>query len=413
VDYTAANDMIAKMLLDFRRQNPATQVKIFDWTAWEGAGMATNETVNKVLRERGLTFLPLADGVAHFMNELGCHGSPEVVFSGLDRAFDPDGLMTAAPADQGIAPFLDRQMEERNGCRVYQRTLDLQRDLFLRDHARHEVPIFLGATGIEAMAEAAATLAGPGHILRELKDFAIPYGIKILKQQPKEIMIEAAPTAQGADTFRCRITSQFRNKKGIAMGDPKLHYKGTCTFGPAEAAPAAINLPEFHPVDYDGDIQALLYHPARLFMDGLFRTVEDILSFEEDRLVSQIRSASGRPFLADDPQPAFVTDVAVVDAMFQTGGMLEVMTTNIIVLPYTIGRMHFHQPVAPTREYLCITQRIDQGKETNTYRLQLVDRDGQRYITIEDFEMVQVDQLSAEDQIVDRLNMGARRQRAS
>jgi 3-hydroxymyristoyl/3-hydroxydecanoyl-(acyl carrier protein) dehydratase len=337
-----------------------------------------------------------------------------VVFSGLDRAFDPDGLMVPDTAGlPRIAPFLDTQMEATNGRRIYGRTLDLERDLFLLDHAREDVPIFLGATGIEAMAEAAATLATPGHVLRELKDFAIPYGIKILKKRPKEIMVEAAPTGRGSDTFLCRITSQFRNKKGVAMGDPKQHYNGTYTFGPAEEAPSTITVPEFHPVDYEGDIQALLYHPSRLFMDGLFRTVEDILSFEEDRLISQIRSASDRPFFADDARPAFLTDVAVVDAMFQTGGMLEVMTTNIIVLPYTIGRMHFHRPVAPGQTYLCITQRIAQGQETNTYRLQLVDADGQCYITIEDFEMVQVDRLSADDQIVDRLNAGTRRRRAS
>nr|MDJ0669075.1 SDR family NAD(P)-dependent oxidoreductase [Desulfobacterales bacterium] len=414
VDYTAANDMIAKMLLDFRRQHPQTAVKIFDWTAWEGAGMATNETVNKVLRERGLTFLPLADGVAHFMNELGDDTSPEVVFSGFDQAFDPDGLMAPeAPTSSVVAPLLDRLVGEEKGLRTYQRVLDLQRDLFLLDHSREDIPIFLGATGIEAMAEAAATLAAPGHVLRELQDFAIPYGIKILKQRPKEIAIEAISGSPGADTFRCRITSQFRNKKGIAMGAPKLHYHGSYTFGPAETAPPVISLPEFHPVNYDGDIQALLYHPARLFMDGLFRTVEDILSFEADRLISRIRFSSDRPFMADDPRPAFVTDVAIVDAMFQTGGMLEVMTTNIIVLPYTIRRMHFHRPVAPQREYLCITQRIASGPETNTYRLQLVDPDGNCYITIEDFEMVQVDQLSAEYQIVDQLNIGVQRRRAS
>ncbi|MDJ0723241.1 MAG: SDR family NAD(P)-dependent oxidoreductase, partial [Desulfobacterales bacterium] len=344
VDYTAANDMIAKMLLEYGRQHPKTTVKIFDWTAWEGAGMATNETVNKVLRERGLTFLPLTHGVSLFMRELGDAKTPEVVFSGLDHAFDPDGLMHADQADAHTAPFLDACVEADDRRRVFSRVLDLERDLFLHDHAREDVPIFLGATGIEAMAEAAATLAAPGMHLRALRDFSIPYGIKILKQRPKEILIEAAATAEDADTFLCRITSQFRNKQGIAMGEPKLHYQGTYAFGPAEAAPPSVTLPTFQPVGYEGDIQELLYHPSRLFMDGLFRTVEEIVSFEEDRLISRIRSASTRPFFADDPWPSFLTDVAVVDAMFQTGGMLEVMTTNIIVLPYTIGRMRFHQP---------------------------------------------------------------------
>ncbi len=42
-----------------------------------------------------------------------------------------------------------------------------------------------------------------------------------------------------------------------------------------------------------------------------------------------------------------------------------------------------------------------------------MDAQGQCYFTIEDFEMVQVDQLKTEDQIVDQLSIGARRRQAS
>ncbi len=411
VDYTAANDTIGKMLQHYQALHPDTMVKIFDWTAWEGAGMATNETVNKVLKQRGLTFLPLEDGVAHFMQELGDTNTSEVVFSGIDRAFDTDGLLApedAAPAGPQ-APFLDRLVEQTADSRIYRRILDLQRDLFLLDHSREDIPIFLGATGIEAMAEAAATLVPPQAALQEVRDFKIPYGIKILKGRPKEILVEAVRSEKDDEVFDCRIRSQFRNPKGIAMGEPTLHYQGAYRFGPTPLPSEQVTLPPFRPVDYAGDIQELLYHPSRLFMDGLFRTVEDIVSFEPQRLISRIVNRSTKPFFADCPQPDFLTDVAVVDAMFQTGGMLEVMTTNIIVLPYAIGRMRFYRPLAKGRPYLCITEKTDQGEETNTYQLRLVDEAGRLHMAIDDFQMVQVDRLAGEDQILHALQTGSAR----
>ena len=411
VDYTAANDTIGKMLQHYRAAHPETIVKIFDWTAWEGAGMATNETVNKVLKQRGLTFLPLADGVAHFMRELGDTAAAEVVFSGIDHAFDTDGLLAPAEAAQAgpQAPFLDHLVDQSDDARTYRRVLDLQRDLFLLDHSREGIPIFLGATGIEAMAEAAAAVAPPEAVLQELRDFRIPYGIKILKGRPKEILVEAVRSENDDHVFDCRIHSQFRNPKGIAMGEPTRHYQGSYRFGGAPLSSQQIALPPFRPVDYAGDIQELLYHPSRLFMDGLFRTVEDIVSFEPQRLISRIVNRSTKPFFADCPQPDFMTDVAVVDAMFQTGGMLEVMTTNIIVLPYAIGRMRFYRPLAKGTPYLCITEKTDQGEETNTYQLRLVDAAGRLHMAIDDFQMVQVDRLAGEDQILQALHTGGAR----
>jgi hypothetical protein len=262
------------------------------------------------------------------------------------------------------------------------------------------------------MAEAAATLAPSNAVLQELRDFRIPYGIKILKGRPKEIQVEAVRQAAGGEVVHCRISSQFRNPKGVAMGEPTLHYEGVYRFGRSPLPKDQISLPPFSPVGYGGDIQELLYHPSRLFMDGLFRTVEDIVSFEPRRLISRIVNRSAKPFFADCPQPAFMTDVAVVDAMFQTGGMLEVMTTHVIVLPYAIGRMRFYRPLQKGRPYLCITEKTDQGEETNTYQLRLADDDGRLYMAIDDFQMVQVDRLAQEHQIVNILQ-GADTRRAS
>ncbi len=138
-------------------------------------------------------------------------------------------------------------------------------------------------------------------------------------------------------------------------------------------------------------------------MDGLFRTVEEILSFDGETLVTRIRNSSEKPFFADNPDPDFLTDVAVVDAMFQTGGMLEVMAGSDIVLPKSIARARFFGSIQRNVDYICMTRKSISGKETNSYDLTLVDEDGVLLLEINGFEMVKVDKLGPENRIDDRL----------
>ncbi|MBU1239697.1 SDR family NAD(P)-dependent oxidoreductase, partial [Myxococcota bacterium] len=82
IDYTAANDMLGKILQAQAMEHPGRRHKVVAWTAWEGTGMATDPTVHKVLEQRKLTFLPMAEGVSRFMQEL-LDPALEAVISGM------------------------------------------------------------------------------------------------------------------------------------------------------------------------------------------------------------------------------------------------------------------------------------------------------------------------------------------
>jgi NAD(P)-dependent dehydrogenase (short-subunit alcohol dehydrogenase family) len=394
-DYTAANDMLGRMLQRFQQRRPETVFKALAWTAWDGAGMAARETVRRVLSERGLTFLPLAQGVGFFMDELADASAGEAVISGLDRAMDPDGLL-AAPA-----PFIDARVKRTAGEAVFRRTLEMDRDRFLEDHTRAGVPLFLGATGIEAMAEAAVSHDGRGRVPVALSDFHIPYGIKLLKGRPKPIEISARQDGDAA--YRCAIESHFVDPAGCRVGEAKRHFDGR--FELAERWPKAprVQFPDLPRPAAPEDVQALLYHPRRLFMDGLFRTVTAVDGFDGERLLVRIAHPEPREFFAGETRPCFVTDVQLIDAMFQTGGMLEVLTSGDIVLPFGIQRLRWYGPPRRGEAYRCLTERIASAEKTVTYRLTLAGEDHRAVVEIEGFEMVKVDRLQPEDRIAERL----------
>ncbi|MFH1154354.1 MAG: SDR family NAD(P)-dependent oxidoreductase [Pseudomonadota bacterium] len=385
-DYTAANDFLGKALFREKQLHPERTYKVYAWTAWSGVGMATNPTVMQVLKERGIQFLPMDQGVKFFMADLLDRQESEMVFSGLDYSFDRDGLL-GDPADTEF-PFLDIPVSHNGKSITFARTLDLERDLFLKDHCIEDVPLFLGSTGIETLAEAAASLAGDRARVVELTDFSIPYGIKILKGRPKELTIHAERI--DPHVFNCTITSQFKNPKGIVMGDPTLHYQGRCVVSDKPVKSKTVTLPEFRPVTLDSDLSDIVYHPKRLFMNGLFGTIVDINSFDGTTLVTTVKDFSNREFFKGVTRPRLKTPAVIVDAMFQTGGLLEFFTTSITVLPYRIRRITFFQTPEKHREYLCITTRTESGDETNTYQLKLTDRQGNLFIEVEDFQMVKL-----------------------
>ncbi len=394
-DYTAANDMLGRMLQRFQQRHPETVCKALAWTAWEGAGMATRETVRRVLAQRGLTFLPLAQGVGFFLDEVKDATSQEAVFTGLDRAMDPDGLL-AAPA-----PFIDARTQRTAEEAVFRRTLEMDRDRFLDDHTRAGIPIFLGATGIEAMAEAAVLHDGRSRMPVALSGFHIPYGIKLLKGRSKTI--EIAARQESDSTYRCAIGSRFVDPAGRSAGEPKRHFEGRFELAERWPKAPAVVWPDLPRPAAPEDIQALLYHPRRLFMDGLFRTVTAVDGFDGQRLLVRIVHPAPREFFAGVTAPRFVTDVQLIDAMFQTGGMLEVLTGGDIVLPLSIEHLRWYGPPRRGPVYRCLTERIAKDDKTATYRLTLADEFDRAVVEIDGFAMVKVDRLRPEDRIAERL----------
>ncbi|MCP3874205.1 MAG: KR domain-containing protein, partial [Desulfobacteraceae bacterium] len=409
VDYTSANDFLGKTLFRQQQLHPDRTYKVYAWTAWGGVGMATNPTVKMVLEQRGIQFLPMEQGVKFFMADLLDKTESEMVFSGLDYSFDIDGLL----GDPGNVqfPFLDTPVDKTSSGTTYSRVLDIERDLFLHDHTMEDVPLFLGSTGIETMAEVAKSLSEDKAHFIELSNFQIPYGIKLLKGRPKELLISGS--SEGDGLFDCQISSQFKNPKGVVMGDPKLHYEGRYKFALKPLKAKKIKLPEFSPVSYEGDLETLVYNPKRLFMFGLFGTITDINSFDGTTLVTTVEDTSKKEFFKDVTDPNFVAAPILVDAMFQTGGLLEFFTTSRTVLPYKIKSLKFYKDVEKNKKYYCITEKKVSGEETNTYNLKLVDTKGNIFIEVDSFEMVRLNRLDLEDRIVDRVEFDSKKEKVS
>jgi hypothetical protein len=304
----------------------------------------------------------------------------------------------------GKLSFLDNKMIEKPEEMLFTRTLDLNRDTFLKHHVKADIPLFLGATGIEAMAEAATELTSRKYKLTHVSDFAIPYGIKILKAKAKEIFITASKTQEN-NKVKGSIYSYFINKDGVKMGDPTLHYHGVFDFAKEYGAMQKATLPEFQNIKFEGTLKELLYHPQRLFMDNMFETISSLLYFDNTTLVTGFHNVNNKNFFSNGEQNNFITDIVTLDGMFQTCGVIELLTTNNLVLPYEISSMQIFAETNPENEYICLTRKIADRTEANDYHIQLLDKDNNVLVNIEKMTMIKIFKLPEEFKIYDKVKV--------
>jgi hypothetical protein len=69
-DYSAANDLLCKIVSSFRTTRPATRGIAIDWTAWAGIGMAARGSIPKMMELAGIDMLPAEAGIPWIRREL-------------------------------------------------------------------------------------------------------------------------------------------------------------------------------------------------------------------------------------------------------------------------------------------------------------------------------------------------------
>jgi hypothetical protein len=388
MDYAAANDMLGRLIQRWQTRWPHTLFKTMDWTAWDEVGMAARGGMKTVLESRGLAFLPVGLGIRLFTSELGVNMSGESVFTAYNPDFDPDGLFDAGLS--GMGPFLDPDPHSKaDGAFV--RVLDPVKDRFLKDHARHQVPIFLGATGMETLGEAAVAASESGKQLLEIKNFSIPYGIKILKGRPKEIQIQAQKRDNESGWFDCRIISVFRHPSPAVPEKLTEHYKASCRTGQTFPPPKSMDLAMPPAVSGGREMVDWIYHPDRLFMEGRFLSMKEVMGFDSGHLVTRVADPGNPPLFLGRSENNMVLNVALVDAMFQSAGLYQVLTNRALALPSDLESAQFFRPLVKGVSYFCHVMAADTDPASGRMNLVLADDNGNPAVSIKNFTMVQVD----------------------
>ncbi|MBB1158309.1 type I polyketide synthase [Amycolatopsis dendrobii] len=150
--YALANGLLRAEARRLARELPSCRVLDIAWSAWSGAGMAERMGAAQVLARSGAAPIPVEEGTGLFLRLLRTPSTPADV--------SVHGRLGAAfPA--GTGRFLERIRAGHPGVElVADATLSLRTEPWLDGHRVDGAVLLPAVVGLEAMAQAASTVAG-------------------------------------------------------------------------------------------------------------------------------------------------------------------------------------------------------------------------------------------------------------
>lgn len=369
-DYSLANDMLAKVIGQLRRQRPDVAAVTFHWHAWGDIGMATKPEAKLALEMIGMQFMPAEEGLAHFMNEMEFGGDmSEVLITDRDyiRKFFP-GFGEESDG-RTLLPLLDPtgcKMEVApsgltDAKRPWVVTLDPSTDRFLSEHTVGGMPTLPFVIAMEMLAEA-ATHAASG---KRVNCCTNVEAIKPIKFSSNDAMaVEVVPGDSKGDN-RWYLQADLRRRDGRVVESGVVRFCGNFVRDDSVEMPSRIAISTlrsgltFHPIEYlpsDGPV----YHGESL--QCLRSIAYD--GEQEDVAVGKIMTPSPVQLGGlQRPVQGWVFPCAVMDAMLYASAMVAYRRCGQGSLPVRFEQIVVGRLPDPGEPLTVVVRFISSDKE--------------------------------------------------
>ncbi len=263
-DYSLANDLLAKSVAAWRARRPGLLAATFHWHAWGEIGMAFRPESKLALERLGLQFMPLAEGVRRFVDEIEA-GLPDAEVLVTEPAMCPDALPPESTTGATVAAagsLVDRVDHRGDAVDVLFR-LDPAADRFLLEHLLRGRPLLPAVMGLEIVAQAAR--AGGAGRVDEIREFVVERPLEFPDNEPR--FVRAEVSRGDGDT---RVQGFARPVTGLDRTVEWVHFRGLVPGGACEQIVADVGEPAFpfNPMVYPDD--------APLVHGPTFRALKDL-----------------------------------------------------------------------------------------------------------------------------------------
>jgi len=280
-DYSLANDLLAKSVAAWRARRRGLAATTFHWHAWGEVGMAYRPESKLALERLGLHFMPLAEGVRRFVEDIEA-GLPDAEVLVTEPAMCPDALAPKPVAGQPVAPrqsrgepsphagcaadagsLVDRVDRHGDAVDVLVR-LDPSSDRFLLEHRLHGRPLLPAVMGLEIVAQAARASGGCDRVA-EIHDFVVERPLEFPEADARVVRAEVQ-RVNGA----LRVLGHARPVSGLDRTVEWVHFRGDAVGTSSEPIAASVGDPPFpfNPMIYQDDAP-LVHGPS-------FRSLKDL-----------------------------------------------------------------------------------------------------------------------------------------
>ena len=397
-DYSAANDLLCKVVSSLRRWRPETRGIAIDWTAWEGIGMASRGTLPQTLTRAGIDLLPPAVGVPTVRRELTRGATRgEVVVGGrlgaLVAPADADGGIDLDRVRQalgrGTSPFLSVGTLEATRVCDGGLELDVRYDPrvqpFLADHQVEEgVPYLPGVVGTELFAELAGLLAPELRVV-EVRDIEFASPLKFHRNQPRTLRFRLVgqPGSRGVRPgVDAVLESVIPPHRPDLPPRTQHHFTARLRLGRTRPsvppAPPEISADGGRAVGRDEIYRTYFHGPA-------YRVLEEV-RLEGDRAVG--RMAEGLPPDTAPETGGSTLDPRLIELCFQTAGLWEMDARQRLGLPQSLDGAVVYERGGDAEKHLPLFALVTARDDGRVFDARVVDEEGQVYLALEGYRTV-------------------------
>jgi acyl transferase domain-containing protein/NAD(P)H-dependent flavin oxidoreductase YrpB (nitropropane dioxygenase family)/NAD(P)-dependent dehydrogenase (short-subunit alcohol dehydrogenase family) len=344
-DYAAASEVLNKLAQDLDRRWPGRVVSI-NWGPWLTTGMVTPE-VQRQFAERGVELIPPDLGCLMLDEELrsGRNGEAEVVIGGargLGGLFEspvnrPTTRSRPAKHHASVAlglPLLGDDcpvIRQADGRIEVARTLDLDRDLYLRDHRLDGHPILPFAVALELMAEVASA-GWPDLQVVGLRDARLLRGVTLDGDQAPLRVVARPQDGPRDETLLVDLTIASGKNPGQA------HYRAVVELGrslePAEVSETEGLSEGAGPLSRSVDD----VYREWLFHGPIFQGIASIEAIGPNGAQATLRPSAVGDCLNGVPTGDWLFDPVVVDSALQMQVVWARLHWDVTLLP-SAGRV--------------------------------------------------------------------------
>ena len=372
VDYSAANDYLSKNCWQLRSKGiRATSIC---WSAWGEVGMATRGSIMTILKHVGVTPITVKDGVKAFIDELEFGLEPEVVVAGKI------GILMESPSrylqvDKKLFPLIGKIKRNYDGSIVTERNFSLEDDLYLNHHRFDNIPFLPGVIGLEIFAEL-TKLAFPKAKLVGFNDVEFKSAIKFTNDKSRTLKTRLDYSTKNP---KCTIFSEFM-KDGVVVGKPNIHFTAEVALGSRKEEFAT--KPKLHKKELVSKetIYSILPHGP------LFHVLKEINDFKQD-IIAKVSTSDKNQFSFENK--GFTTDPLIIESAFQSMGLLDIIKSNKLGLPFGIKSIVINKATEPAA--LIRGSKVKDSELGSIYNFEVLSKTGQVLLKAKEYSTVQVD----------------------
>jgi hypothetical protein len=298
-------------------------------------------------------FMPAEEGAAHFLDELenGSHDAEAIFFDWpVERDTNRSPLSVSEVEQYWLrsgqlaeSPLLESLFGlHSNKALTAEIRFNPLSDPFLTQHRLKSVPILPAVVGLEAIAEAACLLN------RERKptgfsDFEIHRAWNFNLGVPE---LGRVTVRNERGTFRCRLTSDYRNRQGVVTDPSRKFVTASVIFD----RPMLPIVEWFEPTatwyEMQYDSEAVRSEQNMVWHGDVFQDLRQI-SISGNRLWGRMIAPSPEAIRGKNRVGNWIVPSALLDSCLQACSTLTYVNTKTYHLPVAFESLHLFQEISP------------------------------------------------------------------